>query len=729
MEPIELQLFPSCHECLSWSQDGELAVAAGEYIHILSPNAQRHGSGAGTAGPWEFTRLRANVFTNIEWPTTNPADRDSFSIGSEQSISTVAGIKWSHPGLEKYRRSILAVLTTNLLLSFYDSGGLRNKWNRVFIVNDALKLHFSQIVTDRRLVAQKSKIRSFAWCPPLKRQKQRQDGPSALLEPSESRWGVHVLAIANDANDLVFVRVSRTARNSSSEKPYDIEVLSVISLANPAETFPMIHTPSIFVSAVKSKARISHVSCGPWVYEASEEDAKISARSAVAVVYGTKLQIVSLDATLTPVEGQGLSGPGFSVNITCTKCEYIESAGNLDSYRFTGELQWVSEGEFDSISICAGVFSGLVTVTMPRANYEGEDGNPDRIVVREKPFFQDAVPGHSPAEVSEKIRHWEPISATTIVIDEETGKQTLHVGTLGAYAESYTCPTIEDGMQVFQSPWKKQMEDFRERFDIDRDLGGLAVSRIWGMDSWKGFLAIAFTLHPGDMVEYTTTAEERTTLMISHLDAQKDVSVATVLRPPDPSPEFIWEKRKMILQFTLGLEAENQYNDAWSLKLLYAACLCAITSCRDESILSLAHSVLEKLESATGVDLADEKSRCIDGESLAVNPKSAEQVSGPGGTLFEKCSICDAGIEWYHAAEAQCAEGHIFMRCGLTFLCIPEPGISKYCSVCETEYLNDEAFGPKRDHEESHLVSSKYHLIFEAFDTCAYCGGKFQDGH
>lgn len=129
----------------------------------------------------------------------------------------------------------------------------------------------------------------------------------------------------------------------------------------------------------------------------------------------------------------------------------------------------------------------------------------------------------------------------------------------------------------------------------------------------------------------------------------------------------------MILQFTLGLEAENQYNDAWSQKLLYAACLCAITSCRDENILSLAHSVLEKLESATGVDLADEKSRCIDGESLAVSPKSAEQLSGPGGTLFEKCSICDAGIEWYHAAEAQCAEGHIFSKsrypcciCGIT---------------------------------------------------------------
>lgn len=35
LDPVNLQLFPSCDDCLSWSADGELAVAAGEYVHIL----------------------------------------------------------------------------------------------------------------------------------------------------------------------------------------------------------------------------------------------------------------------------------------------------------------------------------------------------------------------------------------------------------------------------------------------------------------------------------------------------------------------------------------------------------------------------------------------------------------------------------------------------------------------------------------------------------------------
>lgn len=52
---------------------------------------------------------------------------------------------------------------------------------------------------------------------------------------------------------------------------------------------------------------------------------------------------------------------------------------------------------------------------MPRTSYEGEDRKSDRIVVREKPFFQDVVPGHSTAEVSEKTKHWEPISGESLV--------------------------------------------------------------------------------------------------------------------------------------------------------------------------------------------------------------------------------------------------------------------------------------------------------------------------
>lgn len=35
LENVQLPFFPSTTDCLAWSEDGELAIAAGEYVHIL----------------------------------------------------------------------------------------------------------------------------------------------------------------------------------------------------------------------------------------------------------------------------------------------------------------------------------------------------------------------------------------------------------------------------------------------------------------------------------------------------------------------------------------------------------------------------------------------------------------------------------------------------------------------------------------------------------------------
>ena len=56
------------------------------------------------------------------------------------------------------------------------------------------------------------------------------------------------------------------------------------------------------------------------------------------------------------------------------------------------------------------------------------------------------------------------------------------------------------------------------------------------------------------------------------------------------------------------------------------------------------------------------------------------------------------------------------------FLAIQEPGLSKYCSRCRTEYINEETVA--RIHEGS--LCPLFRNLFEAFDTCLYCGGKFQ---
>jgi hypothetical protein len=34
-DQVELNVYPSCYNCLAWSADGEIALAAGEYVQIL----------------------------------------------------------------------------------------------------------------------------------------------------------------------------------------------------------------------------------------------------------------------------------------------------------------------------------------------------------------------------------------------------------------------------------------------------------------------------------------------------------------------------------------------------------------------------------------------------------------------------------------------------------------------------------------------------------------------
>jgi hypothetical protein len=93
--------------------------------------------------------------------------------------------------------------------------------------------------------------------------------------------------------------------------------------------------------------------------------------------------------------------------------------------------------------------------------------------------------------------------------------------------------------------------------------------------------------------------------------------------------------------------------------LIYVAICCAIMGSKNKSLLIHARKSLERLVIVTGADLSEEMRRCT-GESTAIGPRSEDQLSGPGGQVFERCEICDAGIGWHSAQEARCANGHLF---------------------------------------------------------------------
>ncbi|RAL03677.1 uncharacterized protein BO80DRAFT_267060 [Aspergillus ibericus CBS 121593] len=709
--PLELSLFPSCYDCLAWSADGELAIAAGEYIQILTPkNTVGQSEFDSTQSPitnWHSSRFRVNVFTNNEWPTIDPQNRDNFSLGAEQSISTVVALAWSPPGLAKYRRCVLAVLTSNLILSLYEPVGLQRKWTRVAIVNDALGNHFKSSIQDEALNLRKSNIRSFAWSPPLKLTATETASPYTVL-PTESRWGWHLLSVANDDNDVIFLNVQRSPAELSTL--YETGVLSVTALPETEENYSQLQPSSIFAKILKSKVKVLSMSWGPWLHALAKSQ-KNSASGYLAVTHGTTLRVLQLDVDL-PSRSRG-TNIELQTKLDATSKETTSAVchEDLSGYHFSGPLAWLHTDDSPTLCLAAGILTGLLLINFPKKNQKGARSS-GRAQVQELPFYET-----SKTETGASTpRHLEPITAMLVTTDTATQTPVLYGATAGGYIGAVPFHHGKNEASILPVPWQGQLDDIREKFDFDRDLGGLAVARAWGLTSYNGMVAAGITVHPGDMIEYRTAAEERLTIIISPDASQSDGATSETV---DNSPD-LQHRRESVLGYILHFEDNDEIRQPLSSKILYAAACCTIVESTNTALLYQAHKVLVRLATATGADVTDELSKCSISKNKIAS-KSAEALDGPGGQMFERCDICDAGIDWYSSQEAQCATGHIFVRCGVTSLAIQDPGASKLCSSCGREYLNEdgiESFEPD--------LQDTCRMLFDAFDTCVYCNGKYQ---
>ncbi|PYH46992.1 uncharacterized protein BP01DRAFT_372838 [Aspergillus saccharolyticus JOP 1030-1] len=708
--PLELPQFPSCSDCLAWSADGELAIAAGEFVQVLTPKTANEKAEQGPVqkaiNNWHSNRFRVNVFTESEWPTIYPQKRDHFSLGGEQSLSTVVGLAWSPPGLAKFRRCVLAVFTSNLLLSLYEPVGIQGKWTRVAIVNDSLKLYFQPQVQDEGLALRKSAIRSFSWSPPLKVPATEQDADSLAVPGFESRWGHQILAVANDAKEVIFLRVRSLVAVQSPR--YTADVLAVASWDASSSNYPEIQPSSVFAAALKSKAVTSSMTWGPWFFADDGRN--------LAVVHGSRLRVLKFD--LDPTTLRQSSGIGMSSEPVAQSDENTSLySEQLQDHRFTGPIKWIDMTDAQQLCLAAGVFGGIVLLTIPYSAYGGQGKNSAKIHLQNLPFYDDTASGSQ----SEAPRHWDPVTYP----DPESQTLTLHVATGGGNAiTKHFAPDHED-IPILKAAWRNQIDEMREQFDFDRDFGGLAVARIWGLTSCNDIIASATTLHPGDVIEYRTASEDRVIITFSTTTgavAQElpDAQAST----PDPNspsgPDSPGSRRDAALRHILNSQHDERGRPPLSGKILYAAACSTIVACDNEEIIEQARQVLIRLATVTGADLNEEISKCSTTNST-VAAKPSGELSGPGSHLFERCDICDAGLAWYSTQEAQCAAGHLFVRCGLTALAIQDPGASKFCSGCGQEYLNED----EMDASDLELQRSCQSL-FDLFDTCTSCGGKFR---
>ena len=236
---VQIPVQPSSTDCLAWSSDGELAIAAGEEVYLLIP-------WDGSPVPWVHVRITVNRFTFEEWPRQEQASFKDMSIGEEQARVTVTALAWSPPGLAKHRRSVLAVLTSNLILSLWASNSYPsdlNSWERILVVNKVL--HSGSRSQQR--------IRSMAWAPTNPQHVDRQ------TPFSRSKWGIPLMAIADDCNGLYILRVSSPFAGQSFA--WDIEVLH-------HETVPVSKAlqdrPSLFSLVMNANHFVDHIEFGTW---------------------------------------------------------------------------------------------------------------------------------------------------------------------------------------------------------------------------------------------------------------------------------------------------------------------------------------------------------------------------------------------------------------------------------------------------------------------------------
>lgn len=254
LDSIVLSGWPSCNDCISWSSDGELAVAVGEYVHILTPKqVSSYGTQPDLAAiglrQWHSTRLRTNVFTQRDWPDQLPAPSDTFSIGEEQSLSTIVGLAWSPPGIGPHRRSLLAVLTSNHVLSLWESNGTVGEWKRVVVINQSLGDYFGWAEKAGEDIHRgQRRVRAFTWSPPYRFV---QIGRGSAVT---AKWGAIYLAVANDDEVVTILRVSKWRRNGRME--WDVKASCHIDPPVVSANGDPPYTGSLFQRAMMSKSPI-----------------------------------------------------------------------------------------------------------------------------------------------------------------------------------------------------------------------------------------------------------------------------------------------------------------------------------------------------------------------------------------------------------------------------------------------------------------------------------------
>ena len=780
---IELPFWPTTLDCLSWSEDNIIAIAGGEQIGILTPRL--HGPGP-NGSLWDSTLFKANAFTAAEVPRLEPLTSSNWSAGEELSLRHVHSLQWSPPGLGRFRHCVIAVLTSNHVLSIWECNGkstVSGDWKRTAIVNHALKAQYAKSMDNSgesagqnsEWIQVSQRIRAFAWCP--------DNGSSSSLD-TDGRGSVdtqeelhHLLAVSSEAGDISILRLrSPHGIMEPTRKEWQIEVVQSVNLVDHLPS--MIDRDDLAFNDAEPERECLVADHLTWQ---SISIAESNLRPTLTLI--TEGCLFALDFR-TQFGGQASFENETRSKITVSRL--LSSRSD-----FTGPLRYEAR-------------SGMLTVFAPNTVYEVHTPS--------------STNGAAIVDKYHLNGRWDEVSGAAFTHYSSSAIKihiASHLSSSTSATTTLTIPMSNDEVSVppkWQSAIVEAKHDFSAKYNLDNHV----QARTWGLASSPlgDQVATAINLLPSDSVAHIIPSDQRTIVNITrevpfedangklaiqnsryayattsevlsfylqryceHSQATPEIdylvqAILPLSRSQDPTvaldgeryaafdadpqkvvsilrhlvlahPEAVLERSKTIVSIALGDQSSIRPKSLQIIK-------------------RLVHQVVDLFSSYSFQD--DELSRSIRDiyrviHSKLLSPLEANDIDTGDDSLIETCRVCTSSIKFESIKWARCASGHQFSRCALTFLAIQSPGTSKHCGVCGVQVLNeyklpglaspadgDVVMANGVEHDVTgdgeqaadagegangylQMPGSKHsrslaRVLFAAFDTCIYCGGK-----
>ena len=543
---------------------------------------------------WDRVKLRVNLFSDEESPLVAHLPFRSFSVGEEQSESQVVALAWSPPGLARNKRSALAVLTENHVLSIWDSSSYRKdpkSWVRVLVVNQSLRQAFGlpkssdevEVTQAEEFSRLGCRIRSFSWGPVFYDVcSSNKASPSFSLQSH----GYYCLAVTNDLGQIILTRIhpGKWYQHSMIEV-WSASVLTHRDIFGLPVDPQQLSTPS--TTPIGSSSLVSDICWSPPVL--AQEHGKDQVISILAYLVDTRLNLLLCRASFTPVD--------LVVDLVQEKSDFKEE--------FLGPLAWsqsaktslpasstrsfvdqrVTQLQYVSLYLLVFTSQHVHTITLESETSHLQDlkatmsmESCDNVWSKVAGFFFDeGVFSKSPS--------------LQVVSDTATGDETC--------GKAYSWP-VDNSKATWLPPWIRIIRHIRKSFDEDNGLDGHVLSRIYGLDvsPFGDKVVVALSLHPSQLIEYVIANDQVTYLGFdSSFNRQKMLDDLRALLDR-PSIEHGKELADQASQFHYSTEAvllslKEIISDNSNNELLTQGLLELISSSKDTGVYSTPTAVAE----------------------------------------------------------------------------------------------------------------------------------------